>query len=55
MWSDSQIKQFSHEIDWLRNKIKKGVTERQKKEYEHQIKRKELEIGFNNSNKTNHN
>ena len=46
-WPEHQIRQFEHEIQWLKNRIKEGVTKKQKKEYEHQIRRKELEIAFN--------
>lgn len=46
-WSEHQIKQFEHEIEWLKNCINKGVTKKQKREYERQIRRKELEIAFN--------
>ncbi len=49
-WSERQISQFEHEIEWLIKEIEKGVTSKQRKEYEHQIRKKELEITFNDFN-----
>lgn len=46
-WNQWQIKQFKHEIEWLKKEIEKGVTAKQKREYVHQIRKKELEIAFN--------
>jgi hypothetical protein len=48
-WDDWQIKQFEHEIQWLINRINSGVSNKQRREYEHQIRKKELEIAFNDS------
>ena len=46
-WNQWQIEQFKHEIEWLKKEIEKGVTAKQKREYVHQIRKKELEIAFN--------
>ena len=47
-WDSSQIKQFEMEIEWLKNEMKtKKLSKKQEKEYNNQIKKKELEICFN--------
>jgi hypothetical protein len=46
-WASWQITQMESEIKWLQQQIKIGVPKKQKKEYEHQIRKKELEIAFN--------
>ena len=47
-WSDSQIKQFECEIEWLKTQmLQKKLTQKQRREYGHQIRKKELEIAFN--------
>jgi len=46
-WEDYQIKQFEHEIGWVKERIDNGVSQKQKMECEHQIRKKELEIAFN--------
>ena len=46
-WNDAQIKQFEHEIEWLKKRISTLKSKKQMKEYQHQIRKKELEIAFN--------
>lgn len=46
-WSDAQIKQFKHEIEWLQSLIPTLKSKKQIQEYQRQIRKKELEIAFN--------
>ena len=46
--SPEQIRQYEHEIEWLKKQIASGkITPKQKKEYERQIRHKELTMAFN--------
>jgi hypothetical protein len=49
IWDEQAIKKFEYEIQWLKDRISSGVSKGQRKEYEYQIRKKELEIAFNGS------
>lgn len=46
MVSESQIRQYRCEIEWIRRRLETPMSEAQRRTYLHQIKHKELTIMF---------
>lgn len=42
--TEERTRQLLHEIDWLKRKLKLPMSEKQRKEYEHQIRERQLNI-----------
>ena len=45
-YESERKKQIQIEIDWIKAKLKEKMSEKQRKTYEHQIKKKEYDLVF---------
>lgn len=45
-YESERKKQIQIEIDWIKAKLKEKMSEKQRKTYEHQIKKKEYDLAF---------